>query len=182
MAITSRHRRPATTTGVARSRSHRVSTADRTSASMRISSRHTVVAAGTRSVKPSLPHAGRSRSRSQSVMMTSAGAVLSGIRWLQQLHDHRWVAPVPYGPRPRSNAQLNRPSIDYATALIRQATHVRRQWLVIPRDPRRFVIFVDDLERCRPPRAVEVCEVASQLLGHPNVVTVLVADMATIAT
>src|SRR6266704_5877200 len=50
-------------------------------------------------------------------MMASAGAVLSGIMWLQQLHDHRWVAPVPYGPRPRSNAQPNRPSIDYATAL-----------------------------------------------------------------
>lgn len=46
---------------------------------------------------------------------------------------------------------------------------------------RRLVIFVDDLERCKPPRAVEVCEVASQLLGHPNVVTVLVADMSAIA-
>src|SRR6266545_5810511 len=33
-------------------------------------------------------------------MMASAGAVLSGIMWLQQLHDHRWVAPVPYGPDP----------------------------------------------------------------------------------
>jgi hypothetical protein len=66
--------------------------------------------------------------------------------------------------------------------LIAQATHIRRQWLIVPRDPRRFVIFVDDLERCQPPRAVEVCEVASQLLGHPNVVTVLVADMATVAT
>src|SRR6266536_5711542 len=53
-------------------------------------------------------------------MMASAGAVLSVIMWLQQLHDHRWVAPVPYGPRPRSNAQPNRPSIDYATALERQ--------------------------------------------------------------
>ena len=40
---------------------------------------------------------------------------------------------------------------------------------------------MDDLERCRPPRAVEVCEVASQLLSHQNVVMVLVADMATIA-
>jgi hypothetical protein len=67
-------------------------------------------------------------------------------------------------------------------ALIQQATHVGRQWFVLPRPVRRLVIFVDDLERCRPPRAVEVCEVASQLLGHPNVVTVLVADMATIAT
>lgn len=46
---------------------------------------------------------------------------------------------------------------------------------------RRLVIFVDDLERCRPPRAVEVCEVASQLLGHTNVVTVLIADMNVIA-
>jgi hypothetical protein len=66
--------------------------------------------------------------------------------------------------------------------LVQQATRVPRQWLVLPRPARRLVIFVDDLERCRPPRAVEVCEVASQLLGHPNVVTVLIADMATIAT
>lgn len=46
----------------------------------------------------------------------------------------------------------------------------------------RFVIFVDDLERCRPARAVEVCEVANQLLGHRGVVIVLVADMDTIAS
>jgi len=65
--------------------------------------------------------------------------------------------------------------------LIEQSTHVRRRWLIVPRDPRRFIIFVDDLERCRPPRAVEVCEVASQLLGHPNVITVLIADMTSIA-
>src|SRR5262249_37349273 len=46
---------------------------------------------------------------------------------------------------------------------------------------RRFIIFVDDLERCRPPRAVEVCEVASQLLDHRSVITVLVGDMEAIA-
>lgn len=55
--------------------------------------------------------------------------------------------------------------------LIRQAT----------RGHRRFVIVVDDLERCRPPRAVEVCEVASQLLDHADTVPILVADMETIA-
>ena len=49
------------------------------------------------------------------------------------------------------------------------------------RGHRRFVVFVDDLERCRPPRAVEVCEVVSQLLDHDDVVTVLVGDMDTIA-
>jgi predicted KAP-like P-loop ATPase len=56
--------------------------------------------------------------------------------------------------------------------LIRQATRGRR----------RLVIFVDDLERCRPPRSIEVCEVASQLLGHKDVATVLIADMSTVAT
>jgi hypothetical protein len=49
------------------------------------------------------------------------------------------------------------------------------------RDKRRLMIFVDNLERCRPPRAVEVCEVVSQLIGHPEVVTVLIGDMDTIA-
>ena len=49
------------------------------------------------------------------------------------------------------------------------------------RNNRRFIIFVDDLERCRPPRAVEVCEVASQLLDHGGVITVLVGDMEAIA-
>ena len=45
----------------------------------------------------------------------------------------------------------------------------------------RLVIFIDDLERCPPERALEVCEVTSQLLAHEGVITVLVADMASIA-
>jgi hypothetical protein len=44
-----------------------------------------------------------------------------------------------------------------------------------------LVIYVDDLERCAPERALEVCEVTSQLLSHEGVVTVLVADMQTVA-
>jgi KAP family P-loop domain len=51
--------------------------------------------------------------------------------------------------------------------LIREAT----------RGKRRFVIFVDDLERCQPPRAVEVLEVINQLVAHRDVVTVELADM-----
>jgi KAP family P-loop domain len=46
---------------------------------------------------------------------------------------------------------------------------------------RRVVLIVDDLERCRPPRAIDVCEVASQLLGHQDVVTIIIGDMATLA-
>jgi hypothetical protein len=44
----------------------------------------------------------------------------------------------------------------------------------------RMIIVVDDLERCRPARALEVFQVASQLLGHDGVATVLLADMRTI--
>lgn len=46
----------------------------------------------------------------------------------------------------------------------------------------RFVIFVDDLERCRPPRAVDLLEVVTQLLDHEGVVTVIVADIPAIAS
>jgi hypothetical protein len=49
------------------------------------------------------------------------------------------------------------------------------------RGGRRFVIFVDDLERCQPSRALQVCEVASQLLSHQDVAIVLIADMTVIA-
>jgi hypothetical protein len=77
MATTSRHRRPATTIGVARARSHRANTADSTSASMRINSRHTVVAAGAWSTNPSLPHAERSRSRAQSAIAANVLAPAS---------------------------------------------------------------------------------------------------------
>jgi hypothetical protein len=45
----------------------------------------------------------------------------------------------------------------------------------------RFVIFIDDLERCRPPRAVEVLEVVNQLLDHKGVVTVVIGDIPAIA-
>jgi hypothetical protein len=45
----------------------------------------------------------------------------------------------------------------------------------------RLVIYVDDLERCAPARALEVCEVASQLLSHEGVVTLLIADMQAVA-
>src|SRR4051812_38731407 len=46
----------------------------------------------------------------------------------------------------------------------------------------RLVIFIDDLERCSPERALEVCEVTSQLLAQKGVITVLIADMARIAS
>ena len=47
---------------------------------------------------------------------------------------------------------------------------------------RRVVIFVDDLERCPADKALDMCEVVSQLLGQLNVVTVLVADLDLLET
>ena len=47
---------------------------------------------------------------------------------------------------------------------------------------RNMVIFVDDLERSRPPSAIDICEVANQLLDHPGVFIVYLADMAKIAS
>lgn len=44
----------------------------------------------------------------------------------------------------------------------------------------RIIIVVDDLERCAPTRSLEVLQVASQLLGHREVATLLLADMRTI--
>jgi hypothetical protein len=54
--------------------------------------------------------------------------------------------------------------------LIRHATHSGR-----------LVIIIDDLERCSSDRALEVCQVASQLLAQPGVVTIVLADMEPIA-
>ena len=45
----------------------------------------------------------------------------------------------------------------------------------------RLVVFVDDLERCAPARAIDVCEIAAQLLAHDGVVVVFIADMDLIA-
>ena len=51
--------------------------------------------------------------------------------------------------------------------LVRSATRGRR----------RLVIFVDDLDRCSPERAVQICETASLLLAVPDAVTVLIGDL-----
>jgi hypothetical protein len=45
----------------------------------------------------------------------------------------------------------------------------------------KFVIFIDDLERCRPPRALNILEVVNQLLCHNGLVTVIVGDMPAVA-
>jgi hypothetical protein len=69
---------------------------------------------------------------------------------------------------------------DQLGQLIREAQDgVRRAWRA-PQRP-RFVVVVDDLERCQPPKAVDMCEVAAQLLDHPDVITVLVGDQRIIA-
>lgn len=55
--------------------------------------------------------------------------------------------------------------------LIRQA---------IPGDA-RLIVFIDDLERCRPPRPIELLELINQLLRHKQVIVVVVADIPAVA-
>jgi hypothetical protein len=45
----------------------------------------------------------------------------------------------------------------------------------------KFVIFIDDLDRCKPPRSVDVLEATNQLLDHPGVVVVVLSDMQFVA-
>ncbi len=45
----------------------------------------------------------------------------------------------------------------------------------------KFAVFIDDLERCRPPRSVDVLEVVNQLLNHERMVVVVMGDMSAIA-
>jgi predicted KAP-like P-loop ATPase len=61
---------------------------------------------------------------------------------------------------------------DQLDRIMQQAQQRRRG-----QSKRRVVIFVDDLERCPADKALDMCEVVSQLLGHQDVVTVIVADL-----
>jgi hypothetical protein len=45
----------------------------------------------------------------------------------------------------------------------------------------RFVVFVDDIERCTPPRSIDILDAISQLLSQKNVVVVLLGDMSAVA-
>src|SRR6266853_1550084 len=45
----------------------------------------------------------------------------------------------------------------------------------------RFLVIVDDIERCKPPRAVDVLDAVNQLMDHKNVLTVFLGDMSAVA-
>lgn len=45
----------------------------------------------------------------------------------------------------------------------------------------RLVVFVDDIERCTPPRSIDVLDAINQLMDHPGAIVVLLGDMATVA-
>lgn len=45
----------------------------------------------------------------------------------------------------------------------------------------RFILFLDDVERCRPPKCMDLLEAVNQLLSHPEVVTIVLADLPGVA-
>jgi CMP-2-keto-3-deoxyoctulosonic acid synthetase len=42
-------------------------------------------------------------------------------------------------------------------------------------------VFIDDIERCKPPRSVEVLDAVNQLMSHKGVVVVFLGDMSAVA-
>jgi hypothetical protein len=45
----------------------------------------------------------------------------------------------------------------------------------------RFIVFVDDIERCTPPRSVDILDAVNQLMSHAGVVIVFLGDMSAVA-
>jgi hypothetical protein len=116
---------------------------------------------------------------------TAAAIVTALPLVLQQIASVRGTASEVSGLLRSSERSLTTGSLrevsDDIGELVHQATR-RRGWHRQQRsDWRRVVVFIDDIERCQPPRAIEVCEAVTQLLAHEDVVVVLLGDMRTIA-
>jgi hypothetical protein len=45
----------------------------------------------------------------------------------------------------------------------------------------RFVLFIDELDLCRPPHCIDILETISQLLDHPDIVSIVMADVSAVA-
>ncbi len=74
-----------------------------------------------------------------------------------------------YASRPAGVADKG----DVATVR-RQLARLLRQ---VTKSGRKFVIIIDDLDRCPDSVALDVCSTAMQLLAHPGVVIILLGDM-----
>lgn len=74
-------------------------------------------------------------------------------------------------PDKAAEAGAIQPAQQQLKKLISQATWRRN----------RFVVFVDDIERCQPPRSVDILDAVNQLLDHQNVVVIFLGDMAAVA-
>ena len=45
----------------------------------------------------------------------------------------------------------------------------------------RIVVFIDDIERCKPPRAVDVLDAVNQLVNQRGVIVIFLGDMSAVA-
>ena len=108
-------------------------------------------------------------------------AVVSGFGWLGLLVVAAVLWPVMFSAAKDAARFVDEPSSEAARGSMAQVKAQLGRLIAQATRGGRMVIFVDDLERCRASRAVEVFEVAGQLLAHPGVVTVLLADMRSIS-
>jgi hypothetical protein len=91
------------------------------------------------------------------------------------------VARSAFGVAQDATRFMNDPGSEAARGSMAEVRQQLATLIDQARNGGRFVIYIDDLERCTPERAIEVCEITSQLLTHEGVVTVLVADMNAVA-
>lgn len=104
-------------------------------------------------------------------------AFVGGLGWLGVLWIAALLWPMLFAAGKDAARFLDDPRSEAAKGLMSQVGDQLGDLIRRGQRGGRMVIFVDDLERCPARRAVEVFEVATQLLAHEGVVTVLLADM-----
>lgn len=125
-----------------------------------------VIAAFALPVLPKVaPFSGRTGLRIGAVLL--AGVPIVASLWTSALGVAQAAATFVDDPKSQASTGSMADVGAQFAKLVRSATRGRR----------RLVIFVDDLDRCPPERAVQICETASLLLAVPDVVTVLIGDL-----
>jgi hypothetical protein len=97
-----------------------------------------------------------------------AGVPIAVSLWTSALGAAQATATFVNDPQSQASTGSMADVASQFAGLVRAATRNRR----------RLVIFIDDLDRCAPDRAMRICETASLLLSVPDVVTVLIGDIS----
>jgi hypothetical protein len=112
----------------------------------------------------------RGSTSAEKIAPTAAVAILGfGAKHIKDVYDSLQKY-INNPERAAADARLVRVSAKLRS-LLQQATTRRR----------RFIIYIDNIERCKPENALTLLEVVNQLLSHPQVVVIVAGDMELVA-